>query len=771
MRNILFKSSVLLLFLLFIFLSYITLMPHINPKTKLSETQFSTARAFQHVKKIGQEPHFVGSKDHSKVRNYIVDQLQDMNLQVQTQSGYVMNDYRVLTAPRNIITRLKGSDPQSGSDLLVLCHYDSAPHSSFGASDDGAGVAAVLESIRAFKAKKTLHKNNIILCFTDAEEIGLLGAKLFADKHPWVKNVGLVLNFEARGTSGSSNTILETNHGNANLVKAFAKARPDFPQASSLMYSIYKRLPNDTDATVFREEKDIPSFFFAFIDGHYNYHTTQDNPKNLDKNSLAHQGSYLAALLPYFGNQNLNDLQSQDNQIFFNFPFFKLVHYDYGWIYPLLFLGWIGFLVLLVLGFRKRRLEWISIGQGFFALFASLVFCAVLGIFGWGLVMRIYPQYAEIQQGFPYNGHAYIAAFVLLSSAILLGIYHRYYHWANEAGLMVPQLFLWLLLNTGLAIFFKGASYFIIPVIFAEIGFAIMIWKTKPNLLLMLFFCIPAIFVFAPLVQAFPVALGLNSIVVSLILLVLLFGLSLPVFGYFRRKNWLAWGCLIAGLVFLGVAHFSSNFSAERPKPNSLVYILNVNKQKAEFYTYDHILDNWTKKYLTKPKEIKRKNLAMESKYNAGFTYFDPAPVKAIPAADFKVERDTLDSSKIKYSVKILPLRNINRIGLFSKQATHFENFKADGILAKPLNGLQAKSQVENEKKPEHLLTYFAVDKDTLRLSFELPKKLHAKIEVYESSNDLLHNPWLDVSKRDSTMMPRPFVLNDAIITKQTIHL
>jgi hypothetical protein len=34
---------------------------------------------------------------------------------------------------------------------------------------------------------------------------------------------------------------------------------------------------NDTDLTVFRE-KGVQGYNFAFIDGHYNYHTAQDDP-------------------------------------------------------------------------------------------------------------------------------------------------------------------------------------------------------------------------------------------------------------------------------------------------------------------------------------------------------------------------------------------------------------------------------------------------------------------------------------------------------------
>ena len=88
-----------------------------------------------------------------------------------------------------------------------------------------AGVATILEGLRAYNASGKKPLNDIIVVFTDAEEIGLVGASLFVDKHPWAKNVGLVLNFEARGSGGPSNMIVETNGGNTNLIKAFAAGR------------------------------------------------------------------------------------------------------------------------------------------------------------------------------------------------------------------------------------------------------------------------------------------------------------------------------------------------------------------------------------------------------------------------------------------------------------------------------------------------------------------------------------------------------------------
>src|SRR6056297_906221 len=201
------------------------------------ETTFSTQRAFKHVEAIAQKPHYVGTKAHSRVRNYIVGQLQEMGLQAQTHEDYTLNKNGVLVRPQNIMARLEGNG--NGEALVIMTHYDSNPHSSPGASDAGSGVGTILEGIRAFLAENKNHKNDIIILFTDAEELGLNGAELFIKDHPWAKDAKLALNFEARGSGGDSFMFLETNSGNAGLINSFKKANPEFPVTNSLVYSVY----------------------------------------------------------------------------------------------------------------------------------------------------------------------------------------------------------------------------------------------------------------------------------------------------------------------------------------------------------------------------------------------------------------------------------------------------------------------------------------------------------------------------------------------------
>ncbi|MBT8296301.1 MAG: M28 family peptidase, partial [Gramella sp.] len=277
----------LILTILIAFWSIKSAMPSYNsPGSEVSDEEYSIDSALEHVKSISEKPHAVGFEGHTEVREYIAGYLEEIGLEVQFQEGYTVGDWGNLSKAINILARIKGKE--AGKALLLLSHYDSSPHSSLGASDAGSGVATILEGIRAYLAAGKTPKNDIIILITDAEEPGLNGADIFVNEHPWSKEVGLVLNFEARGSGGPSYMLIETNGGNAALIDAFTEANPAYPVANSLAYSIYKMLPNDTDLTVFREDGDINGFNFAFIDDHFDYHTYRDNYERLDKSSLSH---------------------------------------------------------------------------------------------------------------------------------------------------------------------------------------------------------------------------------------------------------------------------------------------------------------------------------------------------------------------------------------------------------------------------------------------------------------------------------------------------
>ncbi|HKK12557.1 MAG TPA: M20/M25/M40 family metallo-hydrolase, partial [Flavobacteriaceae bacterium] len=270
------KTIALLLIIMGIYWSFSALMPQSFSKIDTNTNSFSTERALVPLKEISKHPHYVGSPNHEHVRDFIINELEHLGLDPKVDEGYSYNKkWGSITKSKNILARIKGSDNTKA--LMLLSHYDSNPHSSLGASDDGSGVVTILEGLRAFLSTGKTPKNDIVILFSDAEELGLNGAILFVNKHPWAKDVGLILNFEARGSGGPSYMLIETNGGNHKMIDGFNKANPEFPVANSLAYSIYKMLPNDTDLTPMREKGDIEGFNFAFIDDHFDYHDALDN--------------------------------------------------------------------------------------------------------------------------------------------------------------------------------------------------------------------------------------------------------------------------------------------------------------------------------------------------------------------------------------------------------------------------------------------------------------------------------------------------------------
>ncbi|WP_394747633.1 M28 family peptidase [Spongiimicrobium salis] len=749
----------LLFVILAIYWSFNAAMPSYTPDASIATSSFSTDRAMEHVKNMAQKPHAVGFPAHAEVRKYIVDELHKMGLETSLQEGYTAGDWANLSSATNILARIEGSE--EGKALVLLSHYDSNPHSSLGASDAGSGVATILEGIRAFLSEKKTPKNDIIILITDAEELGLNGADLFVNQHPWAKEVGLVLNFEARGSGGPGYMLIETNRGNGKLIEEFTKAAPEYPVANSLAYSIYKLLPNDTDLTVFREDGDIEGFNFAFIGDHFDYHTAQDTYDRLDKNTLAHQGSYLMPLLHYFADSDLDHLKSLDDYIYFNVPFFKLVSYPFEWIWPMFGLAVFLFIVLLIIGFRKKSVKLADLSKGFLPLLLSLGLNAIVGYYSWVVLRQLYPQYQDMLHGFTYNGYTYILAFALFSIGSSFWIYHRF-KGITTANLLVAPLVLWLIICGALGAYLPGASFFIVPVFALLAAFMVTINQEKPNPYLLTFLCIPALLMLAPFVKMFPVGLGLKMMVAATAFSTLLFFLCLPLFGYYKHKSRLAYISMLLFVGFMLSAHFNAGFTKENAKPTSLLYVLDVDTNTAQWATYENSVSPWTEQYLKVDRTEEVENAkTISSKYGTRFTHRAPAPVKAIPIPHIEKTRDTIIGEERILNICITPQRSINRLELFTN---------AIPIGKAKVNSVPLPSYFMEQRNGGRLVTYYTGSDNYTELEIHTTKDSVLELTLYEASNDLLSNSLFSIPERPADNIPMPFVLNDAILLTKTVR-
>jgi peptidase M28-like protein len=258
--------------------------------------QFSAGRAMNVLRRLvgDDRPHPVGSRANDAVRARIIDELQKLGYQPEVQNAFECGEYGTCATVNNVLARLDGSEDATAAHpgetpgrpaVLLVSHYDSVPAGP-GASDDGAGTAALLEIARALKSMPA-PRHSIVILIDDGEEVGLLGARAFVRSHRWSKDVRAAVNLDARGTSGPS-LMFETGSANDWVVRLYAK-HAAHPATSSIFSFASKQFPNDTDFSVFKAA-GIEGLNFAYIGDVVHYHTPLDSIANVSAASLQHHG-------------------------------------------------------------------------------------------------------------------------------------------------------------------------------------------------------------------------------------------------------------------------------------------------------------------------------------------------------------------------------------------------------------------------------------------------------------------------------------------------
>jgi hypothetical protein len=363
-------------------------------------TAFSAMRAMADVRVIGRASHPTGSVEDAQVRAYLIARLKGMGLEVSTTTGMMspqakkrLDDWRKTVAPAppltNIVALLPGRD-RGQAAVLLMAHHDSV-WGSPAAADDGAGVASVLEVIRAIKAGGQPRRDVMVL-LTDGEELGLEGAKAFFASDPRRAHVGVIVNLETRGGGGRA-SMFETGSDNGAMMDLFGRAVRR-PVSTSLSVFIYKKLPNSTDLTV-AKKLGYPGFNFAFIGRAGLYHSPLATPEALDQGALQDMGRQTLDLTRALADAPALPGRAADRTFFDAYGLFFVS-------YPAA-LGWL-FLVLGALGYAAaawRRATLGEVAKGAGMLLALIVIAAaglyiVNGVSGaWGKV-NYYDRLAAI---------------------------------------------------------------------------------------------------------------------------------------------------------------------------------------------------------------------------------------------------------------------------------------------------------------------------------------------------------------------------------------
>lgn len=755
-----FRGAIILVFLLAVAAAVGWLQsPPTPPGENAPAGRFSAARAMRHVVAISRNPRPIGSLEHDAVRDYIVNYLTQTGLspEVQKAVGVTSGPYTALAASvQNIVARLPGSG--GGPAILLVAHYDSVSTGS-GAADDGAGVASLLEMARAFRAG-TQPRRDVIFLFTDDEESGLLGAEAFTALHPWMKSVSVVLNLEARGTSGPS-IMFETSSQNGWLIDTYAHS-VSHPVANSLSYEIYKRLPNDTDLTVFRKA-GYAGMNFAFIEGLVNYHTARDNPQDLDPGSLQHEGESAFEVAQALAN-SAEDYRKRGNAVYFDVFGLRLFSYSEGAARLFAALAAVALTGLLAFGSRRK---FFTFGSGLTAAVVSIavaIAAASAAAFGvtW-LFSQMAGAYPTLMAAVMYEGAMFATGATALGVAVAAAIMITALRWSNIRDLAAGGMIVWLLLTLALTFLVPGASFLLVwPLLFAVLGWWAVLLLRKDNApagaTMLTLAALPAVVMVGSMafmvIAAF--AFGAAPIVtVPLTLLLALMAFQLRP-ETMPARRFLPGALAIFGLV-LCVTATAGGFDANHPRFNSMIYAQNADTHKEAWVTYDRAPDSWTRQFLTAAPRHGTFGEAMPGSARPVLLSPPSQPASPLPPPSVSVIEDHAEAGRRTVRLRIASARQAPILVVHIGKASQVVRAAIDG---RPLNPPAASSG-------EFLLQYYAAPAEGIDLELETRNPGRLQIRLADVSYGI---PPLagEARPRPENAIPTPARWNDSTIVSKS---
>ncbi len=649
--------------------------------------EFSAERAMSHVRVIARRPHPIGTPANASVRQYLLEQLSTLGMEPKVFSGTgvdVAFSLVIAGSVQDILGRIPGT--ANTRAVLLLAHYDSV-YRAPGAGDDGAGVAAILETLRALRASSPL-KNDLIVMFSDGEEAGLLGAESFVASHPWMKDIGLVMNFEGRGNQGPS-LLFETSDGNRPLIGSVQEVT-SYPAGSSLAYALYKTLPNDTDLTVFRPS-GVPALNFAFGNNLDAYHAPLDTPENLSQSSLQHHGSYALALTRHFGQADMNALRAKHgDSIFFDSFGTMLVSYPESWALPLQIFATL--LLVLAIGLSVRRGK-ARLGRLLLALLPALALLAAIS----GVLAAVWMGLEAVLRtrrptGDSMGNSLLLIGLSLLGCAIGGCIFSFLRKRFETDEMSLAGLILLCAVTWGMTIALPAGSYLLFwPLLVLILGSVVAnLGSGSPNLT---FWCgVPGaaamVLLCAPLLYLVYVFIGLGTILV--VVTAVLIGLFLVSAGTvldiaMPQGRWraVAIPLLLASIACLAIGAGMSHWSAEHPRPDSLIYGFNADDHSTTWISSNSTLDAWTSQFF--PASATKHEAPSEC--FSGYLYFrrngpvytTTAPLVSLEAPFVETKSDEVQGDARKVHLMVTSKRGADVMELVFDRQTYITSATING--------------------------------------------------------------------------------------------
>ncbi|NYH80630.1 hypothetical protein FHR84_003996 [Actinopolyspora biskrensis] len=652
------------------------------PSAPVSE--FSAARAMDHIDRISGAPRTLGSTQHAETRDYLLDRLDSWgwNTEVQRSVGATHDtgdSTRQLAAVTNVVATMPGTAP-SGT-VLLAAHYDSVPGSP-GAADDGIGVGALLETARALSSDDAEPRNNVTLLITDAEELGLLGAEAFVRDHADEFEHTVLLNHEARGNSGVPTTF-RTTSPNGTLLEVLSHAPGAV--ANSAFEAAFEALPNDTDVTRFTEG-DLNSYDTAVTGGGAYYHTPLDTPERLSRPSLQQMGRASLVMTRELAATDLAAVRESGHELVITLPwgpvrYPRAVEAPLAWAMLALAVG------VVALSRRRRALTLPHAGAGAVAALGTPAAAGAAAFAVWKVAAAVDPGQLSVAVGVPYRPEPYRIAMLLAGAGVVLGSYALLRRRIGANALAPGGLLAFALLAVSATSAMPGASSLLVPPVLPVVLGALVTvlmparWRTGRAAVLLLALVPAAVLLGPNVLGAFEVGLGMGGTLGTLFLAMFVW-LALPLIenlwtdpgrprtGTNRRR------VVVPALgVVLVTALTASGLVVNRagvtpPRQERILYSVDADTGKARWAAPDTPDTSWSRSLLTRGPAVLDDAFPWKDDQRLAH---GPAPAAQLPAPRLEVltDRARADGSRA-LTLRLSSARGVSGVGLWisGEQAT-----------------------------------------------------------------------------------------------------
>lgn len=638
---------------------------------------FSAARALETLRALAGDgaPRPVGSAANLRTVEAIAARLDALGLETEIQRTFACGPYGSCAHVRNVVARL---GPPGAKAVLLAAHHDSVAAGP-GVADDLSGVAIVLEVARALAAGPASPRPFVALV-TDAEESGLVGAEAFAAGHLAARQVGAVVNLEARGTSGPS--LAFDTSGEPEWVLRALRSLPR-PLTTSLASAVYDLLPNDTDLTAL-ERHGMPGLNLAFAFDVARYHTPLDDLAHLDPRSLQHQGENALALVRALAREDL-EAERRAPAVFFDVFGLAVV----GYRRPLLVAGLAALLALLA---ARRLLRGAPRPVQALLLGLAAALAAPLAALGLLLLASLALRHGALPRPFvawpaPLAAAAWAAgAGAALLAAAAAGVR------AGAAGLLAASTLLHALLGLALAAALPGASHaFALPALAA--GAATLLVRSDPRagsgagaaLAPALLGGVAAAVVLFPVARLLPPMLGVSGAVAAAAIVALAALPVTPLAAGLRGRGRFAPGLagLAAALLLCGAQAALPHATEARPERVSIAFHEEEGRARWLVETERDALPSG----LDRAAELSRERGPSFEWSPERRAFTAPAPPRGLPAPRLEVLSERREAGTRRVRVRLTSPRGAPVALLVLPDGGEIASLAAEGVEVAPPSG------------------------------------------------------------------------------------